>query len=1092
MLTRWTVGNPDPLSPADTERVRRWNQPVVHATGHPSCIHTLVQAMVDSQPHAQAVSSWDGEMTYAALSQAACQLAHHLVSLGVGPEVTVGVCMDKSLWAMVSMLAILQSGGVVVALGTHYPLSRIGAVVVDAGIRVLLLDKAQSSRLEGTAGVTHQIVVEGSLFERLPVQTVLPRTSVSPDSAAWIIYTSGSTGTPKGVVLEHKALCTGIIAHGRLFGNGPHTRALQFASHTFGVVIEDMFTTLVFGGCACIPSEDERLDMDGLARMMRGRHVNFINVTTTAASLIDPRAVPGVETVVLGGEAVTAAVVARWTGHAGKILNAYGQSECAVESVVGEAIAHGREAARIGLPIGGCAAWVVDPADYHRLVPVGAPGELLIQGPLLARGYLNDAAKTAACFVEKPEFLAGLGPPLAKCRGRMYRTGDLVQQKREDGSLTYLGRCDDQIKVRGQRMEPGEVESRIVQLHPEVRHAFVDVVTPCDASPPADAVLVAAIELHGGGSGTCSGPPTVGQPTAVLTALAQRIRAALLHELPPYMVPNHVVCMSSHLPINASGKRDRRATRAILAGLSRGQLGALGRATRDEDKDADRTLSATEEKLRDVFSEVLGRPAGDIGPDDHFVQLGGDSVAAMRVVAACRRRGMGLSVRDVLQRRNLSALSLCVEAEGHTGNEVGECSAVTDHQAQILNYHVAHPDVDTSYFGLDASTAADIERIADTCRALVASVEALHTGFARQDGGGWKRIVVSSFRPEIGTHVTDATLDHWTEDFIGRKGFPPVEPACGQPLVDIAICTRKPTGEHRILVRLSHAIYDGISLPTLWSALGQLYHSGRATKTAPFSQYVAQIERRQTEEAAQYWTSLLRDAAMTAIRPVASQGSTDYLWSTRAMGPKTMDLGQNVPQGATCANVIKAAWALVLAQHAERDDVVFSDVVSGRSGVDGSAADAVGCCATVLPVRVRLDASWTYRDLVYALQDQQLESMPFETFGFGPIARHCTDWPLGTAPTSLVSHAPTRIAGAEFNMGGATYTVRQPKQIEPNYNYSEIRIAWQQVDKSLEFDLVYANEYVPEELAQRLYDGLVSTLERILTSPQALINEQLP
>ncbi|KAH6845816.1 hypothetical protein B0I37DRAFT_381192 [Chaetomium sp. MPI-CAGE-AT-0009] len=428
-----------------------------------------------------------------------------------------------------------------------------------------------------------------------------------------------------------------------------------------------MFTTLIFGGCTCIPSEDERLNMGHLSRMIRDRDINFVNLTATAASLLDPHDVPGVDTVVLGGEAVRPAVVELWKGHA-TIINAYGQSECSVESVISPPIEQGRNAANIGFPIAGSAAWVVDPSDYNRLVPVGAPGELLIQGPLLARGYLNDAEKTEASFIMNPGFLSRLRVS-SDGGSRMYRTGDIVQQN-PDGSLVYLGRRDAQIKVRGQRVEPGEVESQIVQLHPDVSHAFVDLVTPRGASSSTASVLVAAIELHertespanDGQDHQHSLPQTIRSPTEKLATLIREIRAALLQQLPPYMVPNYFVPMSSSLPVNASGKLDRRATRAILGMLTRDQLGAFNWVAAS--KALGRGPSVTEQQLRAAYAKVLGCPAQSIGLDDHFFQLGGDSVAAMLVAAACRRLGLTVSVRDVLQKQSISALSLSVKTNG--------------------------------------------------------------------------------------------------------------------------------------------------------------------------------------------------------------------------------------------------------------------------------------------------------------------------------------------------------------------------------------------------------------------------------------------
>ena len=229
---------------------------------------------------------------------------------------------------------------------------------------------------------------------------------------------------------------------------------------------------------------------------------------------------------------------------------------------------------------------------------------------------------------------------------------------------------------------------------------------------------------------------------------------------------------------------------------------------------------------------------------------------------------------------------------------------------------------------------------------------------------------------------------------------------------------------------------------------------------------------------------------MTPIGYTTSQ-EKEYVWRAGVIGPRKIGLGQNLPKGMICANVLKAAWAIVLARHAKRDDVVFADLVSGRAGIDSSVADAMGCCSAPMPVRVRLDRSMTYADLIYAVQQQQLDSIPFETFGFGRIAQQCTDWPADTWATSWINHVPKRMA-SKIEIGGTEYTISQPKQEEQKCTFSETRISWLNIDTTLEFSLAYAAEKVSEPVAQRLYDGLVSTLEQILTSLQALIGKHCP
>lgn len=337
--------------------------------------------------------------------------------------------------------------------------------------------------------------------------------------------------------------------------------------------------------------------------------------------------------------------------------------------------------------------------------------------------------------------------------------------------------------------------------------------------------------------------------------------------------------------------------------------------------------------------------------------------------------------------------------------------------------------------------------------------------------------------------MTDTTIDKWTEDFMQREGFKGLEP--GRPLADIAICTtRNQSGQHRILIRLSHVVWDGMCIAKFWSTLQDLYQTGQAKKVASFSQYVAEVEKRRTPEASRYWNNLLKDATMTPIGDTPPQAK-EFVFRAGVIGPKVMDLGQNLPKGTTCANVLKAAWSLVLAQHAQRDDVVFADLVSGRAGIDPSIADAMGCCSTPLLVRIKLDPSSTYADLVHAVKKQQLDSIPFETFGFSRIVEQCTDWPAGTMATSWINHVPRRIAGG-IEIGGTDYSISQPKQEEQNWTFSEARISWLHSDNTLEFSLAYAVEKVSEQIAQSLYDRLISTIEKILGSPQALIGSQLP
>jgi amino acid adenylation domain-containing protein len=575
-----------------------------------NCVHKQVWAVTQRQPNAPAIFAWDGEFTYSELESSARRLAGYLIHLGVGLEIKVGLCMDKSRWVPVAMLAVLQAGGAVVPLGSQYPPNRIQTIARNAGITVLLADRVHAKRLEGI--VSQTVEVNATLLDKLPPPPKAADPTwpgVTPDNAGWVVYTSGSTGVPKGVVLQHKALCTPMHAQAARYGMGPWTRALQFSAHTFDITVKDFFTTLSFGGCVCIPSEIQRVNDLGMVIKTFG--VTFATLTPTVTSLLDPRDLPTLNTIVGTGEALKPAVVQPWLEEGGvKWFNAYGPSECSHTSTINGPITRAEDAPNIGFPALNC-LWVTDPLDFNRLSPIGAVGELLIEGPI-AREYLHDPVKTAASFVVDPSFVGRLGLTPGR---RMYRTGDLVRQNK-DGSLTYLGRRDTQIKIRGQRVEVREIESRISQSLPGNPPVCVDLVQP-QGSDLTTPMLFAAIDMHNEvASQGGTAPGTLCEPSENLRGRLQNLHSQLIDELPLYMVPSHLVPFAI-LPTNASGKQDRQATRAILERLTEHELAVFKRT----DAAKGTVSTETEKSLQAIWAEVLGRPAATIGSNDRMLNL---------------------------------------------------------------------------------------------------------------------------------------------------------------------------------------------------------------------------------------------------------------------------------------------------------------------------------------------------------------------------------------------------------------------------------------------------------------------------------------
>ena len=296
-----------------------------------ACVHDLVVKRMAAQPEALAVSSWDGEMTYGEVEEGSRRLAYDLVQRGVGPEVMVGMCLEKSKLGVVAMLAILRAGGGVVPLGVQHPLARIDGIVKDTAMPFILVDREHEKRL-GNLEADIQLLAVDSFFDTPPstsIPSAEPCTSTRPENVAWVIYTSGSTGAPKGVVLEHGSLATSILFHGRRLDIQPYDRLLQFAAFTFDAAIQEIITALAFGASTCIPSEGDR--MDRLSQYLAESKVTIATLTSTVAALVRPQETPTVRTIILMGEAVQAKVVDQWIKHA-TVINAYGPSECCIHS----------------------------------------------------------------------------------------------------------------------------------------------------------------------------------------------------------------------------------------------------------------------------------------------------------------------------------------------------------------------------------------------------------------------------------------------------------------------------------------------------------------------------------------------------------------------------------------------------------------------------------------------------------------------------------------------------------------------------------------------------------------------------------------
>jgi amino acid adenylation domain-containing protein len=455
------------------------------------------------------------------------------------------------------MLAVLKAGRAFTPLDPEHLRSRHDEIVKHINAKVVLTSVQCSALWEDSACTV--VTVSELSTNQLPATTHKTHPCMHPNNIAYVIFTSGSTGVPKGVILEHRAVSTSCLSHGSRFGFTSRTRTLQFSSYNFDASITEIITTLLYAGCICIPSECDRLG--NLSDAINTLVVNFANLTPTVARTLQPDKVSSISTLALLGEQVDFTDWKRWQDHV-QVINSYGPTECSIVCVA-QLCRGDYNSGTIGKSIASV-SWVVDPANHNKLAPLGSVGELLMEGPILARGYLKDLEKTKAAFISDPLWLVQGGGGFLGRQGRLYKTSDLVRYD-PNGNLVCVGRKDTQVKIRGQRVELREVKHYMRKCMPEAQQTAVEIVLP--SGEKSSLMLAAFLQLSnekrdalGAGKATNSGSTA---QVVSLTEVDEKMANCLLN----YMILD-VYFALSQLPITVSGKTDRKRLREIRASFS--------------------------------------------------------------------------------------------------------------------------------------------------------------------------------------------------------------------------------------------------------------------------------------------------------------------------------------------------------------------------------------------------------------------------------------------------------------------------------------------------------------------------------------------
>ncbi|MFF0430536.1 amino acid adenylation domain-containing protein, partial [Streptomyces sp. NPDC004520] len=567
------------------------------------------EARAAEAPDGVAVVVSGVETGYAELNARANRLAALLRERGVRPGARVGLCLRRNLDLPTAILAVLKTGAAYVPLDPGHPAGRVAEIAADAELRVVL---AHAEAGKAVGEVDAPVVVLDEVRDELAaLPDGNPPLAAGPGDVAYVIYTSGSTGKPKGVLLEHRGVVNFIDSTRELFELTPADRVLGFASSTFDVSVFETFSALLTGARLCLATDEERLSIERLQALMEQARITVIDLPPTVMPLLTPENFTDLRIAFVGGEAFGGELVNRWNPGR-RLFNGYGPTECTVTMIVEECGGVWGASPPIGLPMVNHVAHVLDPE--LRQVPVGVPGELVIGGLGLARGYLNRDELTAEKFIPDP---FGTAPG-----GRLYRTGDLVKRL-PDGRLVFLGRIDQQVKIRGLRIELGEVESALTGF---------------------EGIGPVSVQAWSDDNGD---KHLVGYLTGIAEQQVPAVREHLGELLPPYMIPSFFVVLDE-LPLTSSGKVDWR--RLPAPDLSRAGKG-----------DGDESLTETERRLlRDVVAPLL-RDAR-IGVRDDFFLAGGNSLQAVQLMSAINRRfGVEITLGDFFASPTVAHLAATID-----------------------------------------------------------------------------------------------------------------------------------------------------------------------------------------------------------------------------------------------------------------------------------------------------------------------------------------------------------------------------------------------------------------------------------------------
>jgi amino acid adenylation domain-containing protein/non-ribosomal peptide synthase protein (TIGR01720 family) len=905
------------------------------------CIHQLISQQVAANPDALAVTFATTQLTYAELDGQANRLAHKLIELGVGPEVRVGVAMQRSGSLLVALLAVLKAGGAYVPLDPDYPAERVAYMLEDSRARVLLTEQSVAATLT-VAAETQVLLMDDMSWTAYPASA--PVTRVTPDNLAYVIYTSGSTGKPKGVAIAHRNVLALIDWSKSVYSQEDIQGVLASTSVCFDLSVWELFVTLANGGSVIIARNALELP-----QLPARDQVRLINTVPSAINALqrDGQIPPSVRIINLAGEPLKQSLVDALYQQSTveHVYDLYGPSEDTTYSTWTRREAGGR--ANIGRPLKHTASYVLD-ADLQP-VPQGVSAELYLAGAGITRGYLARPGMTAEKYVPNP---------LASNGERLYRTGDLTRYQ-ADGSLQYVGRIDHQVKVRGFRIELGEIEARLLQ------QAAVHELAVLAQDGVNGQQLVAYIVPT---------DPALLDDADAQTSLRETLKAALRQHLPDYMVPAFLLFLAQ-LPLTPNGKLDRKA------------LPAIDGSQQQREHVAPRT--AMERALAAIWQDVLA--IDNVGLEDNFFELGGDSIVSMQVVSRARQAGIMLSPKDLFQHQTIRSLAQAARSGEQTLiDQSPAVGAVALAPVQQWFFEQAIPERQhwNQSLLLVPRKALSVEVLKRALEQLLTHHDSLRLRYEQTE---------NSWQQAYAAPTTESVL--WQRQ---AQSVEDLSALCdeAQRSLDLqdgpllrALLVAMADGTQRLLLVIHHLAVDGVSWRVLLEDLQQFY-SGSSVKLAKTSTYQRWVERLQDhlpvfEHSLGHWQSQLRDAAndLPCDRPSgALQNRFEQKIEIKLDAEQTRKLLQHAPAAyrTQVNDLLLTALARAVCRWSGQGSTLIQLEGHGREDLfdDIDLTRTVGWFTSLFPVNLTPSS-----DLGASIKTikEQLRGVPDKGLGYGAL-----------------------------------------------------------------------------------------------------------